>query len=160
MIAAMLLEAGDHSRDIARKSRDAALEAEAAACAKKIHAMKDAAQDEFLAGAIGAAGTGLSGLASISAAVRPNTDSRLFTGSGGIAEGLSKGGTAYWNWSSGQAEQEEATAERAMTQAKREVESASDQEKDAKDLLRRTLDHYKDFLTAKNEASQAALFRA
>jgi hypothetical protein len=160
MISAMLLEAGGHSRDIARKSKEAALDAEEAACSKKIHEMENSAENKLAGGLASAFGSGLAGGASIASALRPNTNQAFFKGGGEAADALGKGASAYWSYQSDQANLEVEKAEREMTQARRGIESASENEKDARDLLRRALDHYKDFVNAKNAAAQAALFRA
>lgn len=160
MVTAMLLEAGTHSRETSRKAKDAAARQEEAACSRKIEHMKEEAENKLLAGIASSAGTGLSGLATIGSAVRNKTDPALFKGSGTLAEGVGQGLSAAWTRYADDAKEAVAQAEREMTQAKRAVESASDGEKDARELLRRALDHYKSFLSAKDDAARAAILKA
>ena len=160
MIAAMLLETGARSRETARNAKDAAMKAEEAACEQKIQKMEVEAKKKLFAGLAGAAATGLPGVASFASAAMPKVDARVFQGSGAISDSMSKGAGALWSYEADDAKREIAQAEREITQAKRAVENASDDDKDAKDLLRRALDHYKEFATAKEDAKRAALFRA
>ena len=160
MIAAMLLETGARSRETARAAKDAALKSEEAACERKLQQMEVEAEKKLLSGLAGAAATGLPGLASVLSVANPKIDSRLFQGGGGLGDSMSKAAGAVWSSEADEAKREIAQAEREMSQAKRAVENASDDEKDAKELLRRALDHYKEFATAKEDAKRAALFRA
>ena len=161
MIAAMLLEAGAHARETARRQKETALEREEQAETAKIHAMSSEASDRMWGGLADAAGGAVSGAAEISTAVLPNVNPKLLSGSGvGAKSGLQGLSSAYWNKNADDDKQDAAKADRKITQAKRNVESASDNDKDARDLIRRALDHYKDFISAKDEAKHAALFRA
>jgi hypothetical protein len=160
MLAAMLIEAGTHSREVARRSKEAALDAEDAACVGKIESMKAEASHRFYAGLADGAGMAFEGVAAMSPAVLTKVSPDVLKGAGGMGKGIAKGGSAFWGESADGAGREVAAAERAITQARRNVEAASDSEKDAKDLLRRTLDHYKDFITAKEDAQKAATLRA
>lgn len=160
MITAMLLEAGTHSRETSRKAKDAAARQEEAASSRKIEHMKEQADKKFLAGMASSGGSFLSGVATISSAVCNKTDPAIFKGSGAGIEGVGIGASAFWSREADAANEASAQAEREMTQAKRAVESASDGEKDARELLRRALDHYKSFLSAKDDASRAAILKA
>jgi hypothetical protein len=162
MLAAMLIEAGEKSKEAARLSRDAALQAEEAASQRKIEHMEKAAEQKFLGGfASGLGVTAQGGLGITGAAVaKSDLGHDGWKGGGSASDGIGKMGGAYFNEMGAQEDKEVAQAERELTQAKRAVESASDDGKDAKDLLNKVLDHYKELTTAKEDAKRAALFRA
>lgn len=160
MIAAMLLEAGAHARESARRAKDGALRDEEAASAKKLAAMESEADSRFMAGLAEASGSGVVGAAEISTAVFPNTNAKIFTGSGQEGKAISQGASAFFSYDAEASKRESASAEREVAQAKRAIESASDDARDARDLMRRALEHYKELVSAKDEANRAALLRA
>jgi hypothetical protein len=157
MIAALLLESGAASRETAKLLKDAAAAAEDAAHARKLDEMSTAADRKLGAGlAVGIGEIGQGGLGFSGAATK---DDRLGAASPG-AKGLGDAAKAGFDYLASSNDEEVAKADRAMTQAKRNVESAGDIDKDAKDLLRRAMSHYADYVRAKDDASKAALFRA
>lgn len=160
MIAAMLLEAGADSREAAREAKDAALAAEEAACARKIEHMKGSASARLWGGIAAGLGTTLSGATTIGGSFASSQSVQQRWAAGGkIGEGVARAGASGFEFQADASDRDAARAEREMTQAKRAVESASEDENDANELLRRTLDHYKEFVSAKDQAQQALLFR-
>lgn len=156
MISALLLESGKATRETAKLLKDAASACEDAAHARKIDAMETAADRKLVAGIT-------EGAASITEG--------FMSGLGAASEGyagkfsaIAKGGgtvdKTMWNHFAADAERDVAQAEREVTQGKRNIESAGDMDKDAKDLLRRAMSHYAEYVRAKDDASKAALFRA
>lgn len=157
MVAALLMEMSKSSREIARSSREAATAAEDAAHAQKIEHMKDAAESKFIGGLTsGGLTVGSSALAVGGEMGRNEPVAK----SAKSLEGGSAIAGAITNFSASNSDVEKEHADRALTQAKRNVESAGDMDKDAKDLLRRAMSHYAEYVRAKDDASKAALFRA
>lgn len=155
MISALLLEAGKNSREVARQSRDAAIAAEDAAHARKIEHMENAATQQLVGGI---ASGGLQIYSALATATAPSDSAGKVATA--LLGGYDKLATAYTSYAAKQEEKEQARAERALTQAKRGVEAAIDTDKDAKDLIRRAMGYYADYLRAKDDANKAALFRA
>lgn len=157
MIAALLLESGKASREVARKARDAAAAAEDAAHADKIEHMESAATSRMIGGIAGGGCQAAGGTAAVFGSVARNDpwlqSKPIFEGGGTIGKSL--GDFAATN-----ADIEKEHADRALTQAKRGVESAGETDKDAKELLRRALGYYGEYVRAKDDATRAALFRA
>lgn len=157
MIAALLIETSKSSRDIARSVRDTAAAAEDAAHASKIRHMQDAADARLVGGLTSGGLTIAAGVAAGGGEVRRNAllakSEKSLEGGATVADSIAK-------FSATESDIEKEHAERAQAQAKRNVESASDLEKDSRDLLRRAMSHYADYVRAKDDASKAALFRA
>lgn len=156
MIAALLLESGKTSRETAKLLKEAAGAAEDAAHTRKIDAMETAADRKLVAGVAQGAGSVVEGVMGGTGAAtgKPLEKFSPIAKGGGSVDG------AVWNYLASDAEKEVAKADREATQAKRNVESAGDIDKDAKDLLRRAMSHYAEYVRAKDDASKAALFRA
>lgn len=157
MIAALLLEAGKASREISRRARDAAAAAEDAAHARKIEHMESAASARFAAGLASGSCQVVGGGAAVTGNLWHNDplakSKDCFEGSGVI-------GKAFGDLNAASHDMEKERAERELTQAKRNVEAAGDMDKDAKDLIRRAMGYYGDYIRAKDDATKAALFRA
>lgn len=157
MIAALLIESSQHSREIARSVRDAALAAEDAAFGRKIDAMESAAQERLIGGLASGGMTIGAGTVPVAGDFMHNAP---MAKSAKAWEGGAATGKTLGDFCAAQSDIEREHAERAMTQAKRNVESAGDMDKDAKDLLRRAMGYYSEYARAKDDASKAALFRA
>ncbi len=160
-IAAMLLIASKNQRAAAREAKEAALASEVAAHRSRIDNMEKAAEKRFVGGmtsgftTIGAGGMTLAG-----GTCSEMSNQKKFEGGGKAGDGAGKVAEAFFARDASEADRAAETDEQAAKQAGRTIERAIDDAKDANDLLRRAMEHYKEFLTAKEDAKRAALFRA
>lgn len=157
MIAAMLLSSAQTSREIARRTRDAAAAAEDVAQAQKIEHMEEAAKWRFVGGVTGGAMKVASGAAEGGGEIGRNypikAASKPLEGGGDVGKSIT-------DYVAAQEDIEVQHADRALTQAKRNVDAASEMDRDSKELLNRTLGYYAEYMRAKEDATKAALFRA
>lgn len=161
VISAMLLQAGRTARAGARESKEAAMALEESASARRLDAMGDAAEARFVGGVAAGGMSFLGGVSQVTAATAPSDlAANANLGAGKLLEasgGLAKAGADLV------ASGHDAEAERAelqKKQAERGISNASDDDKDARDLLGRAMDHYKEFLLKKEEARKASMVRA
>ncbi len=163
-IAAMMMMMSKQQRQSARETRRGAEKAEDAAQRHELDAMRSAA-DERLEGATKEAILkGFGGACTMAAGAADAGGDKAGTGA---LKGASEGSFGLAGYA--RAEGDHAAAGRdveakaegnAASTAKREIDDARDAEKDAKDLMNRVMSFYKEYATAKEDASKAALHRA
>lgn len=157
MIAALLVETGQAARESAKMARDAAAKSEDAAHAAKIDHMETAATWKLVGGIVGGTSKIGAGGAEIGGAL--GRSAPLQASSKGL-EGAGDVGKAFADFAAAGEDLEVAHADRALTQAKRHVEASTEADSDAKDLIRRAMSAYADYVRGKEDATKAALFRA
>lgn len=163
-IAAMMMMMSKTQRQSARETRRGAEKAEGAAQQNELEAMRNAA-DERLDGARNEAILkGFGGACTIASAGADANGDKAGTGA---LKGANEASFALAGYARASGDHEaagldvEAKAEaNAASTAKREIDDARDAEKDAKDLMNRVMSFYKEYATAKEDASKAALHRA
>lgn len=161
MVAAMLLKASANSRATARAAKEAALRSEEAAARAKLELMQDKADASLVAGIVGGGATAVSGLVSGSCAfANGDKAEKALTGAAKGLDGSGNVARSVWDFDAANREIEVQAQERRLLQAKRGVESASDDDRDARELARKVLGFYAEYQRSKEDARKAALFRA
>lgn len=161
-IAALLLEAGYEQKKSGRETRAVAEKAQAAADNAQLDAMEREAGKKLVAGIISGGTTVISGgLQFTAGAIKANENkSNMLLGAGKGVEGLGKIGATIFEHDAEMASKDAKAAEQASDRQKRGIEDARDTVKEAKELINRALDYYKEYLTAKNDSMKASLLRA
>jgi hypothetical protein len=161
-VTAMLLEAGREIRKIARASREAAMQAEETAHARRIEAMRDAATQRVIGGVAAGACT-MGGGAATMAAAGFAANERLADRARGAAksfDGAAAIGRAAFDHEAARFDREAEREERIAKQAGRSIESANEDARDAHDIVRRAVDAYRTYVSGKDDVQRAAIWKA
>jgi hypothetical protein len=159
MIAALLLKASHQARVSARETKKAAMEAQDAAEKSALDEKRAAAEQKLYGGLVAGGCTIASGGLTIAGGCGAATDG-IMNGAAKAAEGSGQSFSALAGFWAAKHENAASQAEHVAAQAKRHVESAADDEKDARDLMNKVLDFYKEYSQAKLDSQKAALLRA
>lgn len=158
-LTTLIVKASREQKESARACRRSSEEAQRAADEKELQEMRDSADSKLAAGIVEGVATAAGGAIQIGTA---STEKGRAVGAGaaGVCQGAGKAGAL---WASSDAARHDVAAKGAgqeADRAKRSVEDARDLEKDAKALLDRALDYYKEYLSAKADTQRATLLRA
>lgn len=174
MLAALVVESGKTQGDVARQTRHAAEHAQVAAESAEIQDMHDKADLQREQGIIDGAlqiaqgvGEFAKGMNEASATVdggaAKQADEERATCWGAGAAGL-KGAQSVvdgvFNGNITDKDADEKVHEASADACKQIAADAHDDEKDAKDLMNKALDFYKEYVDAKNQTTMAAIHRA
>jgi hypothetical protein len=161
MIAGLLLQASKSQREVARLAKHSALDAEQAAQASKLDHMRESAEDKLVAGLTSGICTAASGLAEIGAGCASTESGGAVAGGvARVADANGKIGAAFFTRQSDEAACRQEQDEQVVMRARREIDAATDADKDARELTTKTLEFFKEWTTEKSDSQKAALFRA
>ena len=161
-IAALLIESGYSEKKSAHEARQAAEKQQAEHDQEQLDAMQSEADTKMMSGIVGGVATAGQGVCQIGASFNSmnSEPARRWEGFGKLSEAGGKLGTTLLDHSAAMDNIHAKAAEQASERDKRAIDDERDNEKDAKDLINRAIDYYKEYTSAKSDCSKAAIMRA
>lgn len=166
-LALLVLESAREDKKLGRSMREMQERAQEAAEETQLRAMKEKADDTYCAGlfsgfgmvasgAVTAVGAGATGKATAANSAKLTA----YDASAKLADAGGKIGSTCYTASADDANQEVERQSQLAGRHKRAADDARDDVKEAKELVDRAVSFYKEYMTAKADATRAALVKA
>ncbi len=160
-IAALAVKTGETQQNTAQAARDADEQLEATEEGAEVDAMRKKADEIRTAGWADGVGTFAEGAGAVAGALAPTPQaSAVWKGLGTGARASLSVGSSYTKAAEADRDADAATHRASADQAKRADDDMHDAKKAGSDFVNAAVDFYKEYTSAKSQASSAALHRA